>query len=709
MNRILAGMVSATLLFSACTSSQKETDMNPLLQPYETPFEVPPFASIRNEHFMPAFHASIKAARATIRQIAQASEKPTFENTVLALERAGSLVDRVNAAFYNQQMANTNDTLDRIAVEVAPLLTAYQDDIYMNKNLFQRVKQVYEERDGAGLQGEDLRLVEETYKAFRRRGAELNDASQQRLREINTELSSLIVSFEQNVLTETNDFQLVIEDEADLSGLPENLIAQAAEWAAEAGKPGKWVFTLQNPSVMPFLTYADNRALRKRMMDAYLQRGNRDNAADNKDIVSRIVSLRVEQARLLGYESYAAYVLEEEMAGTPENVNKLLSQLWDAALPNGNREAAELQALIDAEHGGFTLAAEDWRYYANKLRQKQFSVTDETLQPYFALERVVHDGVFGLANSLYGLHFIERPDLPRYQDEVVVYEVQEDDGTTLGVLYMDYYARTNKRAGAWMSTFREQWYENGTKVLPIVTVVCNFPHPTADTPALLTQDDVETVFHEFGHALHGFLTDCKYRSLSGTNVPRDFVEMPSQIMENWAMKPEMLRRYAVHYETGAPMPEELIGKITSTGTYGQGFATVEYLAASMLDMDYHTLKTTDPVDVNAFEKAFEARTGLPAAIPSRYRTTYFLHLFSHGYAAGYYSYIWAEVLDADAFDAFCETGDLFNQTVARSFRKNILEKGFTQDPMALYKAFRGREPSIDPLLKRRGLKEELPQ
>lgn len=707
MMKKMTGMVAAVLLLlSACSPSNNENAMNPLLQPYETPFEVPPFASIKNEHFLPAFNAAIKTARANVRQIAQASEKPTFENTILQLERVDAQLNLVNAAFYNQQMANTNDTLDQIAVEVAPLLTSFTDDIYMNKNLFLRVKQVYDERAAAGLQGEDLRLVEETYKAFCRRGANLDDAGQQRLREINTELSSLIVSFEQNALKETNDFELVIEDKADLAGLPESLIAQSAEWAAAAGKPGKWVFTLQNPSVMPFLTYADNRALRKQIMDAYLQRGNRGNESDNKDIVSKIVSLRVEQAQLLGYESYAAYVLAEEMAGTPENVNKLLTQLWDAALPNGNREAAELQALIDAENGGFTLSAEDWRYYANKLRQKQFSVTDETLQPYFALERVVHDGVFGLANSLYGLHFIERSDLPRYQDEVVVYEVQEDDGSTLGILYMDYYARANKRAGAWMSTFRDQWYENGTRVLPIVTVVCNFPHPTADMPALLTQDDVETIFHEFGHALHGFFSNCKYRSLSGTNVPRDFVEMPSQIMENWAMKPEMLRRYAVHYETGEPMPEDLIAKISSTGTYGQGFATVEYLAASILDMDYHTLTTKDPVDVNAFEKAFEERTGLPAAIPPRYHTTYFLHLFSHGYAAGYYSYIWAEVLDADAFEAFKETGDLFNQSVARSFRKNILEKGFTEEPMELYKAFRGREPSIEPLLKRRGLSEE---
>ena len=706
MQRIFNWSMGILFLLASCVSSNNELSMNPLMRPFDTPFGVPPFQQIQNDHFMPAFRAALDEAYDEMHAIEACTEEPTFENTVLAIENMGESLRRVEAVFSNLQMSDTNETLDQVSAATAPLLAAWADDVYLSQTLFARVRQIHDDPDRRPSDKQDLRLLDELYRSFCRRGAALEEADRNHLREINSQIASLIVDFEQHVLSETNDFRLIIDDEKDLSGLPEGLRLQAAEWAAEAGYPGKWLFTLKAPSVFPFLTYADNRALRSRIMQAYLERGCRGNDADNRGIVARIVALRAEKARLLGYPHYADYVLEEEMAQHAEAVNQLLDRLWQPALRNGLRENRELQDYARQAGEDFMLAAQDWRYYANKLRQQQFSLSDDDTQPYFELEQVVQHGLFGLANSLYGIRFIARPDLPVYDPEVRVFEVQDTDGSTLGILYMDFYARAGKRAGAWMSTFREQYYDGQERVIPIVTVTYNLPHPTATLPALLTQEEVETLFHEFGHALHGCFSDCRYRSQAGTNVPRDFVEMPSQVMENWAMEPDMLRRYAVHYQTGEVMPDSLIAKIKASAKAGQGFATVEYLAASMLDMAYHTLSSEDAArldDVEAFERDYLRHIQLPEAIPPRYRSTYFLHLFSHGYAAGYYSYIWAEVLDADAFAAFKESGDLFNRELAESFRRHILSKGYTEEPMELYKAFRGREPSIEPLLERRGL------
>lgn len=676
---------------------------NPFLKEFSTPFGVPPFSEIEPGHFLPAIKTGIDLQNKEVDAIVSNPAPPDFENTIAALDYSGSLIRKVNSVFANLNSANTSKELQSIAKEMAPMLSAHYDNINLNPALFEKVKAVYEKRGSLGLNGEQMRLLTEKYKDFVRGGAALSEDARERFREINSKLSVLTLQFGENVLKETNDFRLVIEKPEDLSGLTPELVQQGAEAAAEAGMEGKWVYTLHNPSIMPFLQYADKRELREKIYKAYINRGNQGNANDNNALIQQIVALRLEKARLLGYESHAAFVLEENMAKNASNVEKLLIQLWKPALNRAVAEAAELQAIIDRDGGGFRLQPWDWRYYAEKLRKEKYDLNDELLKPYFALENV-KQGVFAVAGKLYGITFTERKDIPVYHNDVIAYEVKEASGQHIGILFMDFHPRESKRGGAWMNSFRKQYRENGRNLSPVIVNVCNFSKPTATQPSLLTFDETNTLFHEFGHALHGLLSSSTYYSLTGTSVPRDFVELPSQIMENWASEPEVLKLYARHYLTGEVIPQQLIEKLQKSSYFNQGFETVEYLAAAVLDMGYHNLSEGSVINVGEFEQTTLGKLGLIPEITSRYRSTYFNHIFSGGYSSGYYSYIWAAILDADAFEAFRENG-LFDSKTALSFRENILSRGGTEDPMQLYIKFRGSEPDITPLLKRRGLLE----
>jgi peptidyl-dipeptidase Dcp len=707
MKRLFILLSSAAVLATACSQKNSDNKMdNPLLQAFSTPFEVPPFDLIKNEHYEPAFETGMAEQAEEIAAIISNADAPTFANTIEALERSGATLNNVSSIFFNLNSANTSDEMQAIAQNVAPKLSKHSDDIYLNEKLFARVKAVYEQKDALQLNGEQRMLLDETYKAFVRGGAAVAPENQARFREINEQLSLLTLKFGQNVLAETNAFALVVDKKENLAGLPEALIEAAAEEAKNREMEGKWVFTLNNPSIMPFLQYADNRTLREQISKAYMSRGNQGNEYDNKEIIRQLASLRAERAAMLGYKNHAAYVLEESMAKTPEQVNRLLEQLWKAALPVAKQEAKDLQAKIKAEGQDFELASWDWRYYAEKVRQEKYDFDENSMKPYFSLENVT-EGVFTVCKNLFGLQFEKREDLPVYHEEAMAYEVKEADGSHVGILYMDFHPRASKRGGAWMTSYRQQSRTaDGAMVHPVISIVCNFSRPTGDAPALLTFDEVTTYFHEFGHALHGLLSNVQYRSLSGTSVPRDFVELPSQILENWAGEPEVMKLFAKHYETGEVIPDALLDKKKKAGLFDQGFATGEYLAASLLDMQYHMLPTGASIaDVEQFEKDAMAKIGLMDAIPPRYKSTYFQHIFAGGYSAGYYSYIWSAVLDADAFEVFKQKG-FFDPASSKSFRENILEKGGTEDPMTLYKNFRGAEPDIDPLLRRRGLKKE---
>jgi len=697
-------MVIASMLVGCNNETKKEETVdlnNPLLAKYETNFEVPPFDLIKDEHFRPAFNQALRVHEAEIDSILNIEDPANFSNTIVALENAGQLLARVSTVFYNLNSANTNDTIQAIAKDLAPVLSAHNDEINLNPELFKRVKAVYDQKENAGLDAEDQKLLEETYKGFVRSGANLKDADKEKLKKINSELSVLSTQYGQNLLAETNAFEMIVDKEEDLAGLPKELKESAAAEAKTRGKEGKWVFTLQNPSVMPFLQYADNRELRKKIWDAYQLRGNNDNEADTKDILVKIANRRLEKAKLLGYSSHAAYVLEESMAENPANVNALLNKIWTPALAKAKNEAADIQKEILAAKDTFNVAPYDWRYYQEKIRQKRFALNEEEIKPYFSLTDV-REGAFSTANKLWGISFVALNNVPVYHPEVEVYEVRDKDGSHLGLLYADFFPRASKRSGAWMTSYRTQGTQNGKRVAPVISIVCNFTKPVGDNPALLTFDEASTLFHEFGHALHGLFSNVKYRSLAGTSVPRDFVELPSQIMENWAAEPEVLNSYAKHYLTKEAIPDALIEKMQKAGTFDQGFATVEYLAASMLDMNYHS--TTSPINVkaNEFEKSAMDKIGLIDAIIPRYRSTYFQHIFSGGYSAGYYSYIWSEVLDSDAFAAFKEKG-LFDQNTAASFRNNILEKGGTGNPAEMYRKFRGADPDPIHLMNKRGL------
>jgi peptidyl-dipeptidase Dcp len=690
------------LLTDLAPVNGQSTTENPFFTAYTTPFGAPAFDKIKPEHFEPAFEEGIKQQAADIAKITGQTQAPTFANTIEALEAGGDLLSRVSTVFFNLNSANTSETLQKIAQTIAPKLAKNGDDIALNPALFKRVKTVYDQRNQLKLTGEQQRLLEKTYRNFVRGGAALSADKQDRLRKINEELSVLTLKFGQNLLAENNAYTLVIDKKEDLSGLPASLVEAAANEAKKRNQVGKWIFTLQNPSIMPFLQYADNRALREQIFRAYLERGNHNDERDNKALMGKMVTLRAEKAQLLGYENHAAFVLEESMASTPAKVSELLNQLWAASVPVTKQEAAELQTLMDQENKNEKLASWDWRYYAEKLRKQKYALDGEQLKPYFSLENV-REGIFMLTGRLYGLRFERRTDLPVYHEEVTGYEVKEADGRHVGILYMDFHPRASKRGGAWMTSYRRQEVEKGKKIAPVVSIVCNFSRPSGDAPALLSLEETRTFFHEFGHALHGLLSNVTYASLSGTSVPRDFVELPSQIMENWSEEAQMLKLYAKHYKTGEVIPDAMIEKINKSSLFNQGFETTEYLAASLLDMDYHTLKPGQvPTNVLAFEKQSMDKIGLIEQIPPRYRSTYFQHIFAGGYSAGYYSYIWSAVLDADAFEVFKQKG-LFDQKSAQSFRKNVLEKGGTDEPMTLYKNFRGSEPDIKPLLRRRGL------
>ena len=696
---IVAGLA---VMLGACNSSETGKVGNPFLAEYTTPFEVPPFDQITLEDYKPAFLQGMEEQKKEIEAIVNQSEEPNFENTILALDQSGRLLSKVSSVFFGQNSANTSDEMQALSRELSPLLSKHGDDISLNPALFARVKKVYENQDKLNLNKEQKKLLEETYKDFVRGGANLPADKQEQLRKLNSEISMLQLTFGQNMLKETNAFQLVIEKKEDLSGLPESLIANAAIAAKEAGMEGKWLFTLHNPSVMPFLQYADNRALREKIFKGYINRGNNGNDADNNKVVRDLITKRLEKAKLMGYEDYASFVLEDRMAKTSKNVYDLLDEVWTPALAKAKEELADINAEIKKEGGNFEAEGWDWRNYFEKAKKAKFDLDENQLRPYLKLDNV-RDGAFYVANKLYGITFTPIANIPLPHPEAQAYECKDKDGTHFGVIYFDFFPRASKRGGAWCGGYRSQTYKDGKRVAPVVTIVCNFTQPAEGQPALLSADEAETLFHEFGHGLHSLFRDVHYYGISG--VPRDFVELPSQIMEHWVFEPEVLKVYAKHYQTGEVMPTELIDKLDKSGKYGQGFATTEYLAASLLDMDFHVLKEIPAdLDVMKFEQETLGKRGLLRQIPSRYRTTYFNHTMGGGYTAGYYSYIWAEVLDSDAYEAFQETGDIFHQEVASKFRTYVLTPGGIDDAMDMYKNFRGKEPNTEPLLKNRGLK-----
>ena len=674
---------------------------NPLMKPFTTPFQVPPFGKIAIEHYLPAIEAGMKANLAEIDAIVNNPAAPDFNNTILAMDIAGDQLSVASRIFSNLNGANTNPAMQKLAREISPKLTRHRDNISLNPALFKRVKAVYEKRNSMGLNDQQIRVTEKYYKDFERGGANLSPEDQTRLRRLNEEISKVSLQYGENLLAETNkNFKVVVDKKEDLSGLPSDVIEAAAIEAKKDSLPGKWVFTLAKPSMLPLLTYANNRELREKLYRGYFMRCDNDNKFDNKDLIKKLVSLRDEKAKLLGFKNNAAYVIDENMAKTPEIVYQFLNKLWVPALEKAKKERDDMQAIIDKEGGKFKLQSWDWWYYSEKVRKARYDLDEAELKPYFSLDNV-QKGLFYVANKLYGITFEKRNDLPVYHPEVVAYEVKDKDKSHLGVLYMDFHPRDGKRVGAWCTTYGNRQYRNGKKVDPIVSMVMNLTRPTGNAPALLSFEEVTTAFHEFGHALHRLFADGPYDRTSG-NVPRDFVELPSQIDENWASEPQVLKAYAKHYKTGAVIPDKLIDKLEKSGEFNQGFVTVEYLAASILDMDYNTAANPVISDVRAFEKKSMEKIGLIDEILPRYRSTYFSHSFNGGYTAGYYVYIWAAVLDADAFDAFKSSGNIFNPELAAKFRDLLTNCG-TDEGMAIYQKFRGKDPDITPLLKKRGL------
>ena len=694
-------LLTVFIIFSSYTNSQDKNMDNPFFKEGSTPFQTPPFDEIKIDYYLPAFEEGIRLQKAEVDGIINNTEKPTFVNTIEAMEKSGKLLTKVSSVFYNLNSANTNDEMQSIAKTVAPMLSKHNDDINLNEKLFARVKAIFNEKDKLSLTTEQKTVLKNYYDDFIRGGANLNNEQKEKFRKINEELSLLSLKFGENLLKETNSIGLIIENKNDLAGLPESVIQSAFELGKTKGHEGKWVFTLQKPSFIPFLQYSEKRNLREVIFKAYINRGNNNNEFDNNKTLSSIAALRVERANLLGYKTHADYILEKNMAKNPETVYKFLNDLWKPALNRAKMEIDDMQKIINNEGNNFKLEAWDWWYYAEKVKKEKYDLDEKMLRPYFKLENVLQ-GVFDVASKLYGIKFVERNDIPTYHPDVKVIEVKEAEGKHIAILFTDYFPRDSKRSGAWMNSFRDQSNIGSNFITPIISNVGNFSKPTSDKPSLLSLDEVNTLFHEFGHALHGLLSNSVYPSVSGTSVPRDFVELPSQVMENWALAPEVLKMYARHYQTNEPMPEDLIKKIENSQLFNQGFETVEYLAASFLDMDWHALTVPEEKDVTGFEKESLNKIGLIPEIESRYQSTNFQHIFSGGYSSGYYSYIWAAVLDADAFEAFEEKG-LFDHATALSFRKNILEKGGSEDPMELYKRFRGREPKVDALLKRRGL------
>jgi peptidyl-dipeptidase Dcp len=700
-NLLILTFASMTMITSTTIAQKKQANQNPFFEKYNTPYNVPAFDKIKVEHFKPAFLEGIKQQEKEIDAIANNAQKATFENTIIAMENSGKLLSEVSTVFFNLSSANTNADIQKIAQEVSPLMAAHSDNINLNEKLFQKVNSLWQNKAQLNLGTEEAKLLEKAYKRFARNGAKLDENAKNRMRQINAELSLLSVNFGQNILVDTNGFEMLIDKKDDLVGLPESIVQAAAETAKSKGHDGKWLFTIHNSSVMPFLQYSANRALREKMYKAYKNKGNNGGANDNNENAIKLANLRLEKAQILGYETFAHYALEETMAKSPEKVTSFLEDLWKPSLAKANEEIAEIKTMMNKDGISGDVQPWDYSFYSEKIRKAKFDLDEQELAPYFSIEGV-REGIFMVTNKLWGLKFKQITNVPVYHPDVTSWEVMEADGTHLGVLFMDMHPRSSKRGGAWMTSYRPQTMKDGKRVAPVISIVCNFTKPTSTTPALLTFDEVTTFFHEFGHALHGLLSDVKYKSLAGTSVSRDFVELPSQVMENWAADPVVLKMYAKHYKTGAVIPDELIEKLERAATFGQGFATTEYLASSLLDMDYHSI--TAPISGKAtdYEENSMKKYGLTSAITPRHSSTHFSHVFSGGYSAGYYSYIWSGVLDTDAFDQFKKT-DLFSQEKAKSFRNNILSKGGTEDPMVLYKRFRGSEPSIEPLLKKRGL------
>ena len=691
---------AAAMSCMVCACGQQAADTgNPFLSEFETPYGTPDFDRIKVEHYEPAFLKGIEQQNEEIKAIVENPEEPSFENTIVALDNSGEILDRVSGVFFALTEADTNDEMMALEAKIAPMLSEHSDNIFLNQDLYKRVAAVHAQEEAGKIQltTEQHYLLDKYYKEFVRSGAGLDAQKQERLREINKQLSTLTIEFGNHVLADNNDYLLVVDKKEDLAGLPDAVIAGAAQEAKAHGKDGKWVFTLQESSRTPLLQYAQNRELRKNIYQAYTSLGNRGNANDNKEVLKKVLALRLEKAQLMGFNNFAEYQLADNMAKNPKNALDLLYGLWEYSIKNAKAEAAELQKIMDREGKGEKLEAWDWWYYAEKLRQEKYDLNEDAIKPYFSQEDV-HNGLCTVVNKLYGITLTPCDSISVYNKDVKTYIVKDADGSLLGVFYSDYMPRASKRSGAWMSNFREQ--QEGVR--PLIYNVASFTKPAGDLPSLLTIDEARTMYHEFGHALHGLLTQCKYKGVSGTSVAQDFVELPSQIMEHWAVEPEVLKMYAKHYQTREVIPDSLIAKIENQALFNQGFMTTELLAAAILDMEMHCLTTMEGLDVLQFEKQLMDKLGLIPQIAPRYRSTYFNHIMG-GYAAGYYSYIWAERLDTDAFEAFKEHG-LFDQATATSFRKNILEKGGSDDPMKLYVTFRGAEPSLDALLKTRGLK-----
>ncbi|MDR1416688.1 MAG: M3 family metallopeptidase [Prevotellaceae bacterium] len=674
---------------------------NPLLEEFNTPHGAAPFDKIKNEHYLPAFRYGMDEGRKEIDAIANSATAPTFENTVAALDYSGALLTRTSGIFFNLNEAETNPEMQKIAREVAPLLTEYSNDITLNEKLFSRIKAVYDSADRSVLTPEQAMLLEKTYKDFTRSGAGLNEDGKAQYRELTSKLSTLKLDFKQHVLNETNAYVLTITDSSDLKGLPASAVEQARETAQKKGVDG-WVFTLHQPSYTPFMKYAENRDLRKKLYVAYNVKSNQGNEDDNNETIREIVNTRLQMVQLLGYKTYADYALEERMAQNAANVNNLLNELLSASKPFAQKELAEVQACAKRHGADFELQPYDWSFYAEKLREEKYSISDEALRPYYKLDNVIK-GVFGLAEKLYGITFKENKKIPVYHPDVRAYEVYDKNGDFLALFYADLHPREGKRSGAWMNDIRDQHRQNGYVQRPHIINVCNLTKPTDSKPALLTFAEANTILHEFGHALHGMLSDCTYPSLSGTNVYRDFVELPSQLMENWGKEKDFLDMFAAHYETGEKIPAELIEKIIASQNFLAGYASLRQLTFGLLDMAFHSVDKELTGSIADFEKAAIARTLLLPVVEGTSISASFGHIFSSGYAAGYYSYKWSEVLEADAFSVFKKNG-IFDQTTAASFRTNILSKGGSEPPLELYKRFRGQAPTIDALLQREGFK-----
>ena len=706
-------LLSVLFLIISCQQKPKlDPSINPFFQDWITEYEVPPFMDIKNEHYMPAFKKGMKDNLAEIEVIIKNTEAPTFANTIEELERSGKLLGNVQRVFSNLASSNTNPKLQELQRDLSPMLSAHYDKIVLNEDLFNRVEEIWNNRESIDLNKEQQKLLKDTRKQFVRSGALLDDSQKDQITKINSKISELSTEFGQNLLAETNGFELIL-NKSDLDGLSDGVVSAAYELAtqnmdntdseeAKEKYKDKYVFTPHRTSMYPFLTESTRRDLREKLYNSYVMRGDNNNETDNKKIAVLIAKLRAERANIMGYKSHAHFVLDENMLKTPEEVYDLLIQLWKPALKRAKIEVADMQSVADSEGKDFKIAAWDWWHYSEKVRKEKYDLDESAIRPYLSLDNVIQ-GVFNTTNKLWGLNFREIFDIDTYHPDARIWEVTDKDGSHLAIFIGDYFTRSNKRGGAWMSSFKGQSNLDG-KQRPIVVNVCNFPAPVGDNPSLLSFENAITLFHEFGHAMHGILTDVTYGSMAGTSGPRDFIELPSQLLEHWVSEPEVLKSFATHFETGESMPDELIEKLLKAGKFNQGFINTEYLAASLLDMDWHTMSVLDAQNIsNNFEKNSMNKIGLIDQIAPRYRSSYFAHIFSGGYSSGYYSYVHAAVLDSDAFEAFKEVGNVFDPELSSKLRKEIYEKGSTEEAMDLFVNFRGRKPIIEPLLKVRGL------